>query len=180
MSDDRRKLLAGIAYSPDASVSASDRLRALELLDEAAPSPDPVIRLLSQMPSDEATLDRELDAMLSAEIIESIEAGQDHATWPLLAAGVRALVERKAAELADEGRIQRLVEERARELAAELYVGQGLANLAGTLESVPNDVEGTDTAGKSPEASEAVRELPTVPALAFPDELPRRARRRRI
>ena len=176
---DRRKVLEGIINSPDPAVTARDRLDALARLDESAPAPDAVAKLLAEIPDEEA-LDAELDSLLAPDIFETAVSGTG---WPDFGELIRAEVERRAAELADEERLQLLVEERARQLAAELYVGAGLDSITQTLESVSDEAERADTLGEPSEVSGVVGDLPALPALAFEDELPkrpRRARRRRI
>lgn len=179
----RKQALELLAYGPD--VAPAERLRALELLREIEPvelpsEADRALRLALEI-EDEGMLDRELDGVIASELVEAVESGGGN--YPVTTEGLRALAKRWADEIADAGRIEQEIQRRAEERAAELYTDAGWRSLGRTLESVPDEAKRTNPAGESPEASEAVRELPTVAALAFPDELrkrPRRARRRRI
>ncbi len=131
---DRRKVLEGIINSPDPNVSARDRLDALAKLDAShpPPPPNPVHMLLQEMTED--VLDRELDQLMATEIVAAVETGDD-GSWPVLAGLLRALVEKRAGELADANRIEAEVERRAEERAAQLYLDEGWRSLRQTLDS---------------------------------------------
>jgi hypothetical protein len=172
----RRAALERIAYGE--GTTPTERLRALELLRELEPVESPPLPV-DLIAMDERSLDEVLDGLLAEPIIEAATTGTG---WPQLGALIREEVERRARELADADAIDRRVEERARELAAELYVREGFESIAEALERVPDDTERTEGTNEAPEPPAAVSGLETLPAVAFPDELPprKRARRRRF
>lgn len=186
MSDDLRAVLESIVFGDDARITPGDRLRAAEQLRELQPPADRVVRLLaSQMPQDETALDQALDPLIADDVLRAVESA-DGGSWPVLAALLTALVDRKAAELADEERIQKLVEERAEARARELVQSQPRLLPVPEVperasETAPAGQGAPETGDDSPEPTSVVRKLPVIPAGIDPSAgwaAPRRSRRR--
>lgn len=101
---DRRLVLEEIAYSSDPSVTAGDRLRALELLDaleesESEPEDESDFEYLS----DEERL-AEIDAYQAKIVVEILEGDEDLAfAYPVTAAALRSALEERAQEFAAGG-----------------------------------------------------------------------------
>lgn len=114
MSEDRRAVLEGVAYGSDPKVTPADRLRALDMLAQlpgggAAHDPYGLAHLTGE------ELDRELAGFFAGPTDAQVEA----------------MVRHRAARLVEESQewaeVERRVNERARRLAAGLYVDGGLA-----------------------------------------------------
>jgi hypothetical protein len=124
MSDRRRAIIETILADPNAS--ASDRLRALELERELAPSRadlgfDEHVGKLNT-----AGWDEELDAYFVADVVAAVLAGKarqgiDPADFPATAKVLEVEFERRARELADADRIEAEIERRSEERARVLY-----------------------------------------------------------
>jgi hypothetical protein len=146
MSDNRRALLRGIAYSSDPGVSARDRLEALARLD-ALGSDDfadipPEVRALN-----DAFLDEELDRDLAGLIFDAVV--NDTGSWPILSSMLRAEVERRADEISDTARIKREIAERV-EVEVGRRVQMYVAAEIAIHETAP--AEGTSATDESTEA----------------------------
>lgn len=145
----RRATLEQIAYGE--GTTPGERLKALELLREIEPvelpsEADRALRLALEV-SDEAELDRQLDDVIAPVIVEAVESGGGN--YPVTRDLLRALAERWAAELADADRLEREVERRAQERAAELVGRQ------------PGLLPVPDTPADGPETAAAVTEAAT-------------------
>ena len=112
-----RTALEAIAFGDDAELRPGDRLRALELLEEAGDleSVPAFMAEVLDVPAEE--LDAELDMLLSRLIADEALAIR----FPRLAASIAQAVEERARQLADAKRIDAKVERRSRELARETY-----------------------------------------------------------
>jgi hypothetical protein len=101
VSDDLRAVLESIAFAGDASVSAGDRLKAVEQLTRLGAEPQleqPYARELAGLKG--AELDSHLDAVLAEQIADDIFGPR--LVWSNLAARVDREVECRARTLAEE------------------------------------------------------------------------------
>lgn len=125
---DRRMVLEAIVGAPD--VSAAERLRALELLNELAPEATSQSFKPEIAAMDVDALDRALDEFVGVEIVADAVRG-DTSRFPIMAAAIRRevtrLVEDRVGELVDLVEREREIERRAAQRADELYVARGLA-----------------------------------------------------
>jgi len=133
MSEDRRAVLEGVAYGSDPKVTPADRLRALDMLAQlpgggAAHDPYGLAHLTGE------ELDRELEGFLSGPSEKVVDQ----------------MVAHRAARLVEESQewaeVERRVNERAKRLAAGLYVDGGLA-AAQAAASAEDDVTGAQGQG---------------------------------
>jgi hypothetical protein len=115
---DRRELLEAVAYSDDPSVSTSDRLRALELLDKM-PDPDENAHRLVAMVQGASTeeLVRDLGAMLGG-VVPSFAPAPEHKHPKREGAAIDAEVER---------RVQQRLRERRKEDDPDVIDGEVVA-----------------------------------------------------
>ncbi len=156
MSEDRRAVLEGVAYGSDPKVTPADRLRALDMLAQlpgggAAHDPYGLAHLTGE------ELDRELEGFFSGPTDAQVEA----------------MVRHRAARLVEESQewaeVERRVTERARKLAAELYVDGGLA--AAQAAASAEDVTGAGGQGDGQAQPGQAAESQQPPAFTA-DDLP--------
>jgi hypothetical protein len=130
VTDDRRAVLEAIAYGDDPDLRPSDRLRALELLRDYRDDEDVASLLAREVAGlGEDVAQATLDAMVAAELAP----GVDSQRWPEVAAVVDYEVRRRVRELADVGRIEAEIEQRAKERARRMYVTEGIRDVERSL-----------------------------------------------
>lgn len=96
MNASARELLIAIAFAPPGDVTPSERLKALAMLRDAEPPPEPAdVDSLAAVPA--AELDAQLDALWVVDVVQAVASGMvvngvDPASFPATAAVLRRLL----------------------------------------------------------------------------------------